>query len=111
MLRFRRSILRKTLMGTTGLLLLILLGMLVWFWQNTLHDRELALLAARDICQHQQLQLLDATVTLQRIALRRSHRGGITLQRTFQFAYSAEGHDRQTGFVITLGNHVEQVGL
>ncbi len=98
-------------MGTTGLILLILLGMLIWFWQNTLHDRELALLAARDICQHQSLQLLDATVTLQRLALRRSQRGGITLQRTFQFAYSAEGHDRQTGFVITLGNHVEQVGL
>jgi hypothetical protein len=98
-------------MGTTGLLLLILLGALVWFWQNTLHDRELALLAARDACQHQQLQLLDATVTLQRIALRRARRGGITLQRTFQFSYSTEGHDRQTGFVITLGNHVEQVGL
>jgi len=98
-------------MGTTGLFLLILLAMLVWFWQNTLRDRELALLAARDICQHQNLQLLDATVTLQRIALHRSSRGGLILQRTFQFAYSAEGHDRQTGFVITLGNHVEQVGL
>jgi len=98
-------------METTGLILLILLGVLIWFWQNTLHDRELALLAARDICQHQQLQLLVATVTLQCIALRRSHRGRLTLQRTFQFAYSTEGDDRLTGFVITLGNHVEQVGL
>jgi len=98
-------------MESTGLLLLILLGIFVWFWQNTLRDRELALLAARDICRHQQLQLLDATVTLQRVALRRSRHGGLTLQRTFQFAYSAEGHDRRTGFVITQGNHVEQVGL
>ncbi len=98
-------------MESTGLLLLILLGIFVWFWQNTLRDRELALLAARDICRHQQLQLLDATVTLQRVALRRSRHGSLTLQRTFQFAYSAEGHDRHTGFVITRGNHVEQVGL
>ncbi|MFQ5643704.1 MAG: DUF3301 domain-containing protein [Thiogranum sp.] len=98
-------------MESTGLLLLILLGLFIWFWQNTLHDRELALLAARDVCRHQQLQLLDATVTLQRLALRRSPRGGFTLQRTFQFAYSTEGDDRRTGFVITLGNHVEQVGL
>jgi hypothetical protein len=35
----------------------------------------------------------------------------VTLQRTFQFCYSAEGDDRQTGFIITLGNLVEQVGL
>ena len=98
-------------MGTSGLLLLILLGLIVWFWQNTLQARELALRAARDACQSQQLQLLDGTVTLQRLALRRSNTGRVTLQRTFQFSYSAEGDDRQTGFIITLGNLVEQVGL
>ncbi len=98
-------------MGSSGLLLLVLLGLVVWFWQNTLRDRELALHAAREICQLQQLQLLDATVTLQRVALRRTAPGSMGIQRTFQFAYSSEGHDRQSGFVITLGNHVEQVGL
>jgi hypothetical protein len=98
-------------MGTSGLLLLVLLGLIVWFWQNTLKARELALRAARDTCLSQQLQLLDGSVTFQRIALRRSHRGRMTLQRTFQFAYSEDGHDRRAGFVITLGNHVEQVGL
>lgn len=98
-------------MGTTGLLLLILLGLIVWFWQNTLQARELALQTARDTCLSQHLQLLDGSVTLQRLALRRSRQGGMTLQRTFQFAYSEDGQNRQTGFVITLGNHVEQVGL
>jgi len=98
-------------MGSSGLLLLVLLGMALWFWQNTLRDRELALHAAREICQHQALQLLDATVTLQRVTLRRTASGGMGIQRTFQFAYSSEGDDRLTGFVITLGNHVEQVGL
>ena len=98
-------------MGTGGLLLLILLGLIVWFWQDTLRARELALRAARDVCQHQQLQLLDGTVTLRRLTLRRSHRGRVTLQRTFQFSYSAEGNDRQTGFIITLGGVVDQVGL
>ena len=98
-------------MATSGLLLLILLGLIVWFWQNTLRARELALQAARDACQSQQLQLLDGTVTLHRLVLRRSHRGYLSLQRTFQFSYSTAGDDRQTGFVITLGNLVEQVGL
>ena len=98
-------------MGTTGLLLLICLGLTVWFWQNTLQARELALQAARETCLSQQLQLLDGSVTFQRLALRRSHRGRMTLQRTFQFAYSEDGHNRQAGFVIVIGNHVEQVGL
>ena len=98
-------------MATSGLLLLILLGLIVWFWQNTLRARELALQAARHACQSQQLQLLDGTVTLHRLVLRRSNRGYLTLQRTFQFSYSTEGDDRQTGFVITLGDLVEQVGL
>jgi len=99
------------LMATSGLLMLVLLGLIVWFWQNTLQARELALRVARDTCLSQQLQLLDGTVTLQRLALRRSNQGRVTLQRTFQFTYSVEGDDRRTGFIITLGNLVEQVGL
>lgn len=98
-------------MGTGGLLLLIVLGLIVWFWQNTLQARELALQAALDTCRSQQLQLLDGTVTLHRLALRRSNQGRVTWQRTFQFTYSVEGDDRRTGFIITLGNLVEQVGL
>lgn len=97
-------------MGSSGLILLILLGALIWFWLDTLRVRELALRVARDICYRQQLQLLDATITLQRLQLRRSA-GRLMLQRTFQFNYSSNGADRDTGFIITVGNHVEQVGL
>ncbi len=95
----------------SGLLLLIALGLVLWFWHNTLRMRELALQAAQEICQRQQLQLLDATVTLRRITLRRDAAGRAILQRTFQFTYSAAGDDRHNGFIITAGNHVEQVGL
>lgn len=98
------------ILDISGLILLILLGMLLWFWQDTLRMRELALQAANEICHRQQLQLLDATVTLQRVAVRRLA-GRAVLQRTFQFTYSRDGDDRLAGFVITTGNHVEQVGL
>ena len=97
-------------MGSSVLLLFATLGLLVWFWQDTLRIRELALAAAHQVCRRQQLQLLDATVALRRVVLRRSA-GRLRLQRTFQFSYSSEGDDRRTGFVITTGNHVEQVGL
>lgn len=92
------------------LFMLIALGALIWFWQDTLRVRELALQAAHDVCNRQGLQLLDATVTLQRVLVKRTA-GRPVLQRTFQFAYSSDGDNRHSGFIIIAGNHVEQVGL
>ncbi len=98
-------------MSASGLGLLIVLGGLVWFWHDSLRVRERAMQAAREVCQRQQLQLLDATVSLQRLAwCRRAHRAPC-LRRTFQVAYSEDGMERHSGFVIVAGNHVEQVGL
>jgi Protein of unknown function (DUF3301) len=98
-------------MGNSGLVLLLLLGLLVWFWQNTLRARERALHAARELCQHQQLQLLDATVTLQSLRLRRGEDGRLELRRTFQFNYSDTGENRRIGFILMTGNRIDQVGL
>ncbi|MGD8843628.1 MAG: DUF3301 domain-containing protein [Gammaproteobacteria bacterium] len=98
------------MLDNTVLILLALLGALVWFWLSTLRVRELALDAARDVCRRQDLQLLDATVALQRLTLRRSA-GQVRLERTFRFSYSDDGVARSSGFVITIGNRVEQVGL
>lgn len=97
--------------GSSGLLLLILLGLLVWLWQNSLLAREAAVHAARDACQKQQLQLLDGSVALQRLRPERLANGSLSLRRTYLFGYSEDGLERKTGFVITSGNHVEQVGL
>ena len=98
-------------MGNSGLVLLLLLGLMVWFWQNTLRARESALRAARELCQHQQLQLLDATVTLQNLRLRRGEDGRLQLRRTFQFNYSDTGENRRIGFILMTGNRIDQVGL
>lgn len=97
-------------MDATGLTLLLLLGMLLWLWHNTLRVRELALQAAHETCNHQQLQLLDGAVTLQRLRVGRVDRHPV-LQRTFVFSYSRDGNERLTGFVLMAGYHVEQVGL
>ena len=92
-------------------MLLLMLGLIVWFWTNTLRVRELAIETAREACRYQNLQFLDATVVMHKLAVRRSTNGQLVLQRTFLFAYSEHGDDRRTGFVITSGNHVDQVGL
>ena len=97
--------------GSSGLLLLVLLGLLVWLWQNSLRAREKAIRAARDACQQQHFQLLDGSVVLQRFRPGRRGDGRLLLRRTFLFSYSEDGLERKTGFVIMSGNHIEQVGL
>ena len=98
-------------MTLSALIPLILLGLAVYAWQNARSVHERAAAAARNACAAQDLQLLDATVVLYRVTLERPATGRIALRRTFVFAYSTDGADRRTGFVIMLGNRVEQVGL
>lgn len=97
--------------GSSGLVLLVLLGLLLWLWQNSLSAREAAIRAAREVCKQQQLQLLDGSVALQRLRPARLTNGQLSLRRTFLFSYSEDGLERKTGFVIMAGNHIEQVGL
>lgn len=89
----------------------MLLGLLIWLWQNSLSAREIAVRAARETCQQQQLQLLDGSVALQRLKPERLANGRLSLRRTYLFGYSEDGLERKTGFVIISGNHIEQVGL
>lgn len=93
------------------LLLLIGILALLWFWQQSLRARELAVHAAQELCRRQGLQLLDSTVALSGLRLRRTPRGHVGLLRTYQFEYSSDGDLRQRGFVLMLGLHVESAGL
>lgn len=93
------------------LLLLIALGALSWFWLQSLRAREVAVHAAQDLCAHQGLQLLDGTVVLNALRLRRAPQGHVTLHRTYRFEYSSDGERRQYGFVLLLGLRLESVGL
>jgi hypothetical protein len=90
---------------------LLLLALLVWLWQDTQQARERAILTARRTCDAQDLQLLDGTVSLQRLRPGRCHDGRFCLRRTFVFEYSSSGNDRQQGFVLMNGPSVAMVGL
>lgn len=93
------------------LLLLLSVVAVFWIWQQSLRARELAVHIAHDLCQQQNLQLLDGTVVLNALRLRRNHHGRISLQRTYLFDYSRDGDLRQQGFVLLLGLRLESTGL
>lgn len=92
-------------------LLLALVAAIAWYWYGSLRAKEQASRAAAEVCQRQQLQFLDDTVALQRLALARNSQGRVSVRRTYRFEYSHVGDDRRQGFIIVLGAQVETVGL
>ena len=91
----------------TVLILLVLLGAILWFWQDSLRARERAWEAGVRACQRCRVQLLDDTVALQKIGLRRDIQGRIRLERLYIFEFSDTGNTRRCGSIILLGRHVE----
>ena len=94
-------------METTIALLLLVLGL--WFWQETLRARELATLACQRACQSYEVQLLDGSVALASIRMRRRHSGGVELVRSYAFHFSYDATDRQYGNVVVVGRQVETI--
>ncbi|OOZ39453.1 hypothetical protein BOW53_11610 [Solemya pervernicosa gill symbiont] len=92
-------------------LLIIALMLALLFWKSALRALERAKSAAQATCKSQGVQLLDSTVSLQSIRLARSTSGRVTLQRNYRFEYSADGVERQQGFIIVSGQQVESIGL
>ncbi|MCK7592563.1 DUF3301 domain-containing protein [Pseudomarimonas salicorniae] len=88
---------------TATLICLLLIGAFVLFWSAARDASEVARGHARAACQRQHVQLLDQSVALRRFRLRRNEEGRMRFERTYQFAYSAAGHDRQLGELSLLG--------
>lgn len=87
-----------------------LLG-LVWFWHASMSARERANVAALEACERLRLTLLDGTVAIARIWLKRDGSGRLRIERTYGFEYTDDGMRRLRGFVVSLGPQVTSVGL
>ncbi len=90
--------------------LLLLVGA-VWLWSDSLRARELTLNRCRDACNELCVQLLDETVALSRITLKRDARGRLLLHRWYRFEFSTDGTDRHPGAVSLTGQVIEFVRL
>ena len=87
-------------------LILLLAAYGVYSFQ-ALRVRELALQAARRSCDREGVQLLDQTVSVQRMSLSRDATGNWRVWRQFRFEYSVDGEERERGHVIMLGNRLQ----
>ena len=88
------------------IVLIALVLAVIAYWWDTTRTNEIAMLSCRRICQTAGVQLLDATVSRQRVWLRRHPQGGIQLCRLYSFEYSQDNQSRQYGYIVLLGHQV-----
>jgi hypothetical protein len=89
--------------GLFELLPLLILLALVGLWLKLSRARELAVAEARRQCGRHGLQLLDETVGLCGLRLRRFH-GQRRLERCYGFEVSIDGDDREPGRLWMAGD-------
>ena len=85
------------------LLLLFILFAMAGIWLTLSRARDRAIQEARSRCQQHGLQLLDETVGLSGLRLRRlgDHR---VWERRYSFEVSIDGNDREAGHLWMIGN-------
>lgn len=94
-----------------GLLLTVLVGLVAWFWSNSLRARENAIAISARACRSLGLQLLDDTVALKRIGFGRNDNGRLLLQRVYGFEFTNDDDRRWQGQVALHGAKVQAVHL
>jgi len=86
---------------------LLVAGIGLWFWRDSLGAREQARAASTRACQQSNVQLLDDTVALERLWWRRDRDGRLKLERLYVFEFTDTGMRRQVGSVLLVGWRVE----
>lgn len=87
-----------------ALIFLMLLALIVWFWQENLRYREYAIQQCRKKCREMNLQLLDQTVAMTSLKFRKDHNNKFRVQRKYGFEVSMDGTNRFGGYIVMLGH-------
>lgn len=87
----------------TTLLLLVLFGLGLYAWMRARDAAEVARRLGFEACERAGVQLLDHTVALVKLGLKRNASGRLGIVRQYRFDYSREGSDRSSGGLALLG--------
>jgi len=82
-----------------------------YFWHNALRAREQERALAQALCARAGIQLLDQSVALRRVSLRRIPGEGLRLLRCYRFDVSTDGNDRRHGSLDLLDGEIRSYDL
>lgn len=86
-----------------ALLLLLCFGVGLYAWMRARDAAEVARRHGAQACAQAGVQLLDHTVALVKLGLRRDEDGRLRVLRQYRFDYSRDGSDRLSGGLALLG--------
>ncbi len=86
------------------LILFLFLG--AWLWYDAVQAKEVATIGAKLRCDTRGIMLLDQTVMLKKVRLRRARSGLLRPLYTYGFEYTQTGDDRSEGTITVMGGHV-----
>jgi hypothetical protein len=93
------------------LVVLVVIGLALFLWIDSLRARERAVQAGRAACRRYDLQFLDDTVSFSRLRLARDEEGQVRIARTYSFEFSDTGNNRRHGAIVMLGARVLDLQL
>jgi len=83
--------------GMHDIVYLIALCLFIWFWLDSRRAHEFALGLSRHFCEQKQISLLDESVALDKMRLRRDDAGRMQIERSYLFEYTAHDEHRRQG--------------
>lgn len=92
-------------------LLLILVVLLIYIWYETFRLREHVLIRCQQLCRESNLQLLDQTIALAALSIKKLPGGRFHLYRCYGFEYSINGTERLRGYVDLMGKTIRSIRL
>ena len=95
----------------SDLLWLLLVYLLAQHWWNSKGVKEIALKATQKYCREMEVQLLDQSISLRGLWLKRDDKGRLRFWRSYNFDFSSNGDDRYQGRIVLLGRRVESIQL
>ncbi len=94
-----------------SILIILFLGLIAWFWLNSIRAKEIAMAASAHACQQIEAQFLDQTASLKKLRFIRNQNGRLGILRIYGFDFSRDRESRSKGFVEIQGHKVKKVYL
>lgn len=91
-------------------LIISLLALLLYWWDTT-RCQEIAVQHCQRECEKRELQLLDSTVSRQRLWLRRNEKAQLELCRLYSFEFTGDAESRHHGHVVLLGRRIAETSM
>ncbi len=98
-------------MSLRSIFLTLIVALLVWYWLKARELKDIALRHAARHCHDLSLSILDQTVVLKKLSLKRDQGGTLRIFRNYAFEFSSTGEDRYKGSVCLIGPRLHGVTL